>query len=335
LALAALGIGLLFGKGREVAIISPAKISSSPSSFPAEQVAKDLSPLTGTACQFAERRPFAVMYSADQVTRPLSGIGMADIVVEMPVITNGITRYMALFQCLEPKEIGSIRSARHDFIPLAKGWDAIFVHWGGSHYALDKLKQGVIDNLDALSNPYGAFWRKKGIPRPHNGFSSYQRLYNAALKLGFRLKTKIHPYVFREKAESLPPPHQYKIIRIGYPGVFRVAYRYNPEDASYLRFKGGRPQLDKLSGKQIRVQNVLVLKAKTYQIEGQYNHVEIVGRTGKLFAFIGGRLIKGSWFKESYATALKFFDSSGKAIILNPGKTWIQFIQENQKVSVF
>ena len=46
------------------------------------------------------------------------------------------------------KEIGAIRSSRHDYIALAKGIDSIFIHWGGSHFALDLLKQKIILVLD-------------------------------------------------------------------------------------------------------------------------------------------------------------------------------------------
>ncbi|MBU3924750.1 DUF3048 domain-containing protein, partial [Patescibacteria group bacterium] len=104
-----------------------------------------VTPYGQESCQNSTRRSIAVMLAIDAITRPLSGISEADIVFEMPVITDSITRLMAVFGCIIPTEIGSIRSARHDFIDLAKSVDAIFVHWGGSHFALDKLKTGAID----------------------------------------------------------------------------------------------------------------------------------------------------------------------------------------------
>jgi len=111
---------------------------------------KEKNPINGIACDNAIKRPLAVMMAGDLEAWPLSGISEADLVVEMPVVTNGITRYMAVFVCGNPKEIGSIRSARHDFIPLAMGFDAIFAHWGGSHFALEKLDNKIMDNINAL-----------------------------------------------------------------------------------------------------------------------------------------------------------------------------------------
>ena len=97
------------------------------------------SSVSGLECANADRRPLAVMMAGDPETRPLAGIGQADIVFEMPVTPDGITRFMAVFQCEDPKEIGSIRSAREDFIPLAAGLGAIYAHWGGEKEALEKL----------------------------------------------------------------------------------------------------------------------------------------------------------------------------------------------------
>src|SRR3989338_830048 len=153
------------------------------------------SPISGLACANGERRPMAVMLAGDSVTRPLSGLSEADLVFNMPVITNSMTRFMAVYICNSPKEIGSVRSSRDDFIPLARGLDAIFAHWGGSHFALDELTKGVVDNIDALANPFSAYFRKSGIASPHNGFTSGTRLYGAAEKMGYRQKENFSGYL--------------------------------------------------------------------------------------------------------------------------------------------
>ena len=157
----------------------------------AETVKLDSHPLTGQKCENSKARPVAVMLAEDTVTRPLSGISKADLVVEMPVVKDGITRMMAIFACEEPEDIGSIRSSRDDFIPLAAAFDAIYAHWGGSHFALDELNGGITDNIDALINPFNAFFRKNTKVAPHNGFTTYQRLFGAAEKLGYRMETNL------------------------------------------------------------------------------------------------------------------------------------------------
>lgn len=128
--------------------------------------------ITELDCPSTEVRPIAVMLASDPEARPLSGISQADMVFEMPVDPTGITRFMAVFQCEKPKEIGSIRSARNDFIPLAASLGTIFAHWGGEHDALEKLDNHILDNIDALKYEGETFYRKAGTRPPHNGFTN-------------------------------------------------------------------------------------------------------------------------------------------------------------------
>jgi len=295
-----------------------------------------VNPITGLVCENYNRRPIAVMLAMDPVTRPLSGIGAADLVIEMPVITGSITRLMAVYVCEDPKEIGSLRSARHDYIPLAMGLDAIYAHWGGSHYALDKLNAGIMDNIDALKNPYNAYWQKSGISMPHNGFSSMERLVNAAEKLGYRLINKFEGYPHDKF--SIPNSQFSKNskgeLTIGYGGSYRVFYEYDSKTNSYLRWRGGREEIDELTGKQVEVQNVVIMRAVSRMIEPpDYNDVDVEG-AGTAVVYRNGEEINGAWKKEGryQSTKLYFFDSKGKEIKFVPGKIWIEIVEPYQEV---
>src|SRR3989338_9202798 len=199
--------------------------SASSTEFSASSVLTN--PLTAEPCNNALRRPIAVMLSGDTIARPLSGIAEADMVFEMPVITGSITRFMAVFVCRDPIEIGSVRSARHNYIPLAKSLDAIYAHWGGSHFALDLLKRHAIDNIDALTNPTNAYWRKEGALAPHNGFTSMSRLLRAARFLQYRLDghAPIYPHIASVTSTTAITKGS---LEVGYPGEFRVRYEYDP-----------------------------------------------------------------------------------------------------------
>src|SRR3989344_1934851 len=83
-----------------------------------------LSSLRGENCENYKARPIAVMLASDPAARPLSGVSQADISVEMPVTPDGVTRIMSIFQCNKPNEIGSVRSARVDFLPLVASFGA-------------------------------------------------------------------------------------------------------------------------------------------------------------------------------------------------------------------
>ncbi len=297
-----------------------------------ERISKEVpsSAISGLPCEFHSRRPFAVMMASDPEARPLSGIGAADLVVEMPVVTGGITRILAVFQCELPSEIGSVRSARHDFIPLAMGVDAVFVHWGGSHYALSELNRGIIENINALRNPFGAFYRKPEIPRPHNGFTSGERLLNAATSLGYRTETAFEGYRHRESSHA---SSQTAALTIGYPYPFNIRYVYRPEKNTYARWRGDKAETDRLTSKQVEAKNVIVMRASSRQIEGQYNDVEIEGEGGASI-YQNGREIYGKWMKDrnNPASALSFYDERGSEVEFVPGSIWIQVVEPYQRV---
>lgn len=288
-------------------------------------------PITGLACANPNRRPFAVMMAGDTVARPLSGLSEADMVFEMPVITGSITRLMGVFGCNDPAEIGSLRSARHDYITLALGIDAIFVHWGGSHFALDDLKKGVADDIDALKHS-GPFTRKSHIPKPHNGFTSMSKLLDKAKSLNYRSENKFAGYPHLSSTE-IASASKKGTLEVGFAGAYKVKYEYDPVSNSYARFWNGVEDKDFSSGKTIATKNVAVMKAASRQIEGQYNDVDIEGE-GEVKVYRNGEEITGTWKKDKAKrdSKLHFLDSDGEEIKFVPGQIWVEIIEPYQEV---
>ncbi len=285
--------------------------------------------LSGVSCDNYKRRPIAVMITEDKEARPLSGIGLADLVIEMPVVTNSITRMMAIFVCAEPKEIGSVRSARHDFIALAKGYDAIFAYWGGSHFALDELGKKVIDNLDALPNYFDVFFRKNWIPAPHNGFTSMRRMVYAAQNLGYRLDSNFAGYKFNENQNGDFAP---KTLTISYIYPYNVKYEYNHTTNLYYRWRGGEEEIDKITEVQVSARNIVIMRAKSRQVEGDYNDVDIIG-SGDAVIHRNGDEVKGRWAKKDYSDILRFYDKNDREVEFAPGSIWIEVVEPETAVN--
>ncbi|MEX2008254.1 MAG: DUF3048 domain-containing protein [Candidatus Spechtbacterales bacterium] len=288
-------------------------------------------PLSGIRCEGAQQRPFAVMLSQDSETRPLSGIGQADMVVELPVVEGGITRLMALFACSQPEEIGSIRSSREDFIPLAAGFDAIYAHWGGSEGALELLSTGGVDNIDALANPNQTFYRKRGIPQPHNGFTSFERLYSTAEQLGYR--PNVAPGGFSHQDGDAKKHDGSSTISVRYPGASSASYIYDPGTNRYMRWRAGTPEIDKTTGAQVSVAVLAVLRTQTRPIGGGYNDVDVAG-AGEVLVFQNGVLVRGRWEKAARPlnAPLVFYDKAGDTLELVAGPAWISYINETMNV---
>lgn len=294
-------------------------------------VVYDTHPLTGKRCENNQQRPFAVMMPSDGPTRPLSGIAKADLVVEMPVVQTGITRMMAVFACEEPEEIGSIRSARDDFIPLAASFDAIYAHWGGSHFALDELKKGGVPDIDALVNPFNTYYRKSWIARPHNGFTSFGRLLSTSEALGFRTETNFSGY---PSTKDRPTSDDNPItVSISSPYPYNTSYVYNPDKNSYMRWRAGIPETDAIDNKQVEVKTLVIMKTNTRPLEGQYNDVDVFG-SGDALIFQNGELIRARWEKShnNLGSKLFFYDEKNREVEFVGGNRWLQVIDKNTTV---
>jgi hypothetical protein len=287
-----------------------------------EKIVSATGPLTGLPCTNPTQRPIAVMLASDPEARPLAGLGSADMVFEMPVTPNGITRFMAVFQCREPKEVGSIRSARMDFIPFVEGLDAIYAHWGGEHDALAKLNAGATDNINALLYDGSVYYRKNNIPRPHNGFTTLNDLREKAEELGYTASSSLSPYAHTKESPERNLAALVSEISIPWPQNMGVVFRYDAESNTYRRWRGGTPEIDAETNQQVAVSVVAVLESEAAFQYDQYISVRTTGQGGAEI-YQNGRRISATWKKTTAKDMLEFVDSAGKTIPLVSGPIWV------------
>ena len=305
-----------------------------------------VSPVSGLSCENWNRRPFAVMQPADVSARPAAGFSDADMVIEMPVITASITRLMAIYVCGNPDDVGSMRSSRHDYIALAKGLDAIFVHWGGSHFAKEKLNEGVIDNMNCNNDggkSAGQYCYRKeetGTMRGvDTGYAKFSRLLEGAKDFGYRLENKFSGYPHQEEAPLDQRPNGGH-LRVAFAGPYAVGYDYDKESNSYFRTWGNQEDTDRNNGKKITPENIVVIIAASEQIEGQYNNVQVgdpwydSSDSGEARYYINGQEYSGTWKKDkrSLASKLFFYDSGGQEIKFVPGQIWVEVLEPGQNL---
>ncbi len=284
--------------------------------------------ITGMPCQYAQRRPFAVMLAGDPVARPLAGIGAADMVFEMPVTPGGITRLMAVFQCEEPKEIGAIRSARQDFIPLVAALRAIFVHWGGEHDALQALNQHIIDNIDALLYDGTVFYRKALIIPPHNGFTTIQNLLDRAKILAYSLENTFGGFTHTNQEPSRNLSTIANTISVDYVVPYDVSWIYDTATKTYGRNRNQTPEIDANTQQQVHAGVVIVMHTDTQPVSDLYNRVRVTGQ-GNAVIYQHGVAIAATWKKGTLLSdPLLFVDASGNQIPLVPGSVWVEIVTQ-------
>src|SRR3989339_29900 len=284
-----------------------------------------LSSIAGLPCENYMQRPISVMMPSDPEPRPLSGISQADMVFEMPVTPGGVTRFMAVFQCEKPAEIGSIRSARKDFVPLAASLKSIYAHWGGEHGILAELNKHVIDNLNALVYDGSAFFRKSTAKAPHNGFTTYEKMLGLAEKLKYDLVDNFSGYLHQTSKPNRNLNNIVYSIDIDYPSPYNIRWVYVSNENVYKRTRGGRPETDKNSGQQVAVGVVIVMNTTASFLYDQYIDVNVTG-SGPVKIYQDGMMIVGNWKKDpaTLDSKLFFLDDQGKEIELAPGKIWVE-----------
>ncbi|HFC77004.1 MAG TPA: DUF3048 domain-containing protein [Candidatus Moranbacteria bacterium] len=316
---------------------------------------KNVSPISGLACDNWNRRALAVMQPSDVPARPAAGFSQADMVIEMPVITASVTRLMAIYICNTPKEVGSMRSARHDFIHLAKGLDAIFASWGRSesHDKDDKigLAKGILDrkeienincNGDAGVSAHACStnpcFRKDGFKRGvDSGYAHPQEFLNCAKELGYKMTNDFVGYPHQAEAPLDQRPKGGH-LRVAFAGPFAVGYDYDRDTNSYLRIWGGKNDFDRNNKKRIAPKNIVVMIAKSEQIAGQYNNVQLgdpwydTSDTGEAHYYMNGKEYRGTWKKDksNIASKLFFYDENGEEVKFVPGQIWVEILEPGQ-----
>ncbi|NBW29048.1 DUF3048 domain-containing protein [bacterium] len=134
----------------------------------------------------------AVMIENSFAARPQSGLSSAGVVFEA-VAEGGVTRFMALFQNNDSTSLGPIRSARPYYVSWAMGFDASYVHVGGSPDALSDLNSWGTKNLDQFYN--GDYFQRVNFrDAPHNVYC-YLREESGVAMTDSNTNTQLSPKV--------------------------------------------------------------------------------------------------------------------------------------------
>lgn len=277
-------------------------------------------------------RPIAVMLGNNPSARPQFGLPEADLVYEFPA-EGGITRFMALYYHNEAERIGPVRSARPYFMDRAFDWSAVFVHVGYSPQALVYFDANKVHHIDEFSSAK-SFWRDKSRKAPDNLFTSTGNLRARMAELKYEGEKELWAFQFAPDA-LIGKGEEAKTIEIYYPEKMnRAAFRYDAQEKLYHRFTGGKPHVDGATNKHLQAKNIIIqyVKTKVMDSEGRLE-VAMVGK-GKIQFFSQGRVIQGTWAKESLKTPTYFYDEEGSPLTLNPGQTWIQVVGTGTKVVI-
>jgi hypothetical protein len=304
----------------------------------------DTCPLTGLQVSdpaLLQRRPLAIKIQNASLSRPQYGLPQADIVYEH-LSEAAITRFTGIYLCQDVDKIGSVRSARFIDLEIPAMYKSLMAFSGTSPGLYPKFKEADFRDREFWYDQgihSEAFYRDKelraqGLPIEHTLFALPDKVWEIADKLGINQPQDLQGMTFAYDTPSGGQPGV--SINIPYPSRDMVVdYRYDAKTGTYLRWQGGEPFLDALSGQQISVTNVVLVYANHvdadfYEDYPRTNHPSVqiqVWGTGPALIFRDGQAFEGLWARPNRDDMLVFRDKAGQVPIpLKPGNTWIQLI---------
>ena len=284
--------------------------------------------------------PYAVMINCHNASLPQAGLDKAYIVYEL-MVEYGITRMMALFKDVDVNKIGSVRSARTQYLGYVYENDAIYAHAGGAQDALNRIANEKINDVD-VDGQYGI--RDKSLNRAleHTLFTTTNLLNSARDSRGFRKETD-GGLLLKYSAEELDLSSYENSkaannVSINYSDYRTSNYKYDPESKTYLRSMNETSNTDLVTGEQYKIKNVLVYGVNysnyTYDGYSAYQKIDNIG-TGEGYYISNGYAIPIKWEKENEKSKTKYkVASTGKELVVNDGNTYIQIYPANRNITI-
>ena len=292
------------------------------------------SPLSGLYIEDRDkinRRPVAIMFDNHPKARWQAGLKDAEIVYEF-LVEFPYTRYLALYLVNDPEDIGPVRSARPYFITTSLEYDALYVHVGGSPQAKTDISNLKIADIDGLTSSNKVFWRKSHKKAPNNMYSSMDAIRSEAERRNYRQDSEYKSFKFYEDDRELEgrPANS---VAINYRKDNTSAYEYDSEEKIYKRYKDGEVHIDESDNSPILAKNIIIQRADTKVIDNIGRLSINLEGSGEGIYISNGKAIDIRWEKGAKnQKTLYYMMDTNEELILNPGISWIQIVQNDTEI---
>ena len=287
----------------------------------------------------SKTRPLAVSINNTPVAVKVQmGLNNAYIVYEIP--TEGFTsRLLALYKDVEDTKVGTVRSARHNFVDFALESDAIFASYGWSHYAEDDLKKHSIDYIQGIVGE-GKFYREnpEHLAKEHTVFGNTDKIldyaYNKKKYKKESDKTILLNYnvsdVDLSEVEGNKPAN---IVTIPY-GNIKTVFEYNSKTNEYTRIVNGKVTTDYKTKETFTTKNIIVQRINFKECDDHYYwDLKTVG-SGEGYYITGGKYVPIKWEKASRSAKTKYMYLDGREIEVSDGRTYIEVQVKSKKTTI-
>ncbi len=307
-----------------------------------------------------DHRPLGVMIENHENSRPQSGLNSADVVYEI-VAEGGITRFLVVYHCMAPVQVGPVRSARTYFLDYISeyGTNPLYAHVGGANTPgpadalsqINKYGWGSYNDMNQFSIGFPTFWRDynrlgHATATEHTMYSTTDKLWKFAKEErglgaededGNSWDEGFVPYKFKDK-ESKGTSQAIHVEYWERDSNYFIDWFFDPATNSYNRNNGGKPHVDRNTNKQFNAKNIVAIFTRESSAnDGYENNAHLLYKTvgsGKARVFIDGKEIEATWEKDSRTDRTKILNESGEEIEFNRGRIWFHVLPLEGVVSV-
>lgn len=283
-------------------------------------------------------RPVAIVVENLSPARPQWGIKTPDIICEGEV-EGGISRMLWLYADINdvPEKVGPIRSARPSYVQFSTYFDAVFIHWGGSHSksgytgGYETIKKLGVDDIDGM-NGGALFGRDKtrSVSSEHRGILNGKKIKDKIKDKGYRTKLadKTTEFTFNE---DIKDAGETVANSVGVKFSNRTDTRkltYSTEDHKYHTNDWKT---------DVAFENLIILMADSKYITVPYKgssttYLNYSWTSGKGYYISNGKACEISWDTSDGVLNLK--DSAGAPLSINQGNSYIGFASSNHEGKV-
>ncbi len=280
-------------------------------------------------------RPVAIMIDNDSVAQKnaQTGVQSADIVYETEV-EGGITRLMAVFADVsKAPQIGDIRSARAQFVEIATGHNAIYVHHGRDEDYCGPLMNTLgTDNFVVGTNNCG--WR-----HTYGNATNWQNLYTT----GEKLYKSLSDNKWKLTQEAAKPWQNFTTeavtlsaaankATVAFSGSATSYFTYDTASGTYIKTSKCATNKDVVTGQSYNFKNVFILKtAMTHYPNGKHRKISFDSGSG--YYLVNGTYEEIKWKKGEAKDSLIFTKADGTPLTVQAGNSWVCFAKTDATVT--
>lgn len=272
------------------------------------------------------RPAVTVKIDNNAAARPQAGLDAADIVYEE--VTEGITRFVVVFQSTDADPIGPVRSVRPADPLIVAPLDGLLAFSGGAPAIESLVRSAGLLYID--ENATDALYRRSGRSAPHNLYSDSEKLYR---KVG---DAKAPPAF----AQFLKPGQTYAaagaipVSAMDIPlADITASYVWDAGAAGWRRSTNGQAHTLEAGGTWTPG-NVIVqfVNYSTFSGDRNVTYPEVLG-TGEAWFFVNGTLAKGTWSKAGASTVTAYADANGAPMVFQPGRSVVELVETDANIT--